>query len=105
MCTVSNVGDSWGQTFPDRYPWWPIIPPGTSPQAPNSPIQTIGVDPEEFRKLKKEVEELKKLLLAAKEFDAATGQPDCEMDEKVDLIRRVAEAVGVDVEEVFGKQE
>lgn len=57
---------------------------------------------EEFDALRCEVEELKALLLAAKAFDEATGQPDCEMDEKVELIKRVAEAVGVDLEDLFG---
>lgn len=56
----------------------------------------------EFEALRKEIEELKKLLLAAKAFDEATGQPDCEMDEKVALIRQIADLVGVDVDEVFG---
>jgi hypothetical protein len=62
------------------------------------------VTKEEFDALRREMEELKELLLAAKRFDEATGQPDCEMDEKIELIRRVAEVVGVDVDEVFGSQ-
>lgn len=62
------------------------------------------VSKEDLDALRKEIEELKILLLAAKRYDEATGQPDCEMDEKVDLIRRVAEYVGVDVNEVFGSE-
>lgn len=100
MCTVSNLGDQFGREFPDR---WPTVPtyPGTG---------TVTIYPapevskEDFDRLRKEIEELKILLLAAKRYDEATGQPDCEMDEKVDLIRRVAEYVGVDVDEVFGDQ-
>lgn len=69
-------------------------------------FEPVPADPnisrEEFEELRKEMEELKQLLLAAKAFDEATGQPDCEMDEKVELIRRVAELVGIDVDEVFG---
>ena len=38
----------------------------------------------------------------AKEIDRVTGQPDCEMDEKVAIIKRFAEVVGVDLSEVFG---
>ena len=45
--------------------------------------------------------ELKKLLLAAKGYDEKTGQPDCETDDKVALIKAVAEAVGVDFDSVF----
>lgn len=58
---------------------------------------------EEFEALKKEVEELKKLLLAAKEYDEKTGEPDCEIDEKVEVIKKIAKLVGVDMESVFAK--
>lgn len=98
MCTVSNIGTGWGGTFPDRYPWiQPYVP------TPSPPIPAVipGVSQEEFNRLKREVEELKKLLRAAKVFDAATGQPDCEVDEKVALIRKIAEFVGVDLEDVL----
>lgn len=60
---------------------------------------------EDFEALKSEVQELKALLLAAKRFDEATDQADCEMDEKVELIRRVADLVGIDVDDVFGSRE
>ena len=59
------------------------------------------VSREEFDALKKEMEELKKLLKAAKEYDEKTGQPDCHMDEKVELIKKIAELVGVDLKGIF----
>ena len=91
MCIVSFVG----QHYDDQYR--PIVQPFTS-------IQTwvTSITREEFEALKAEVAEMKELLLAAKRIDEITGQPDCEMEEKVDLLRRVAEAVGVDLDEVFG---
>ena len=113
MCTVSNIGDQWARKFPGDYPWtWqPWVPPAEpAPYVPNPPQRVPpigvtkpfeGVSKDEFDKLKEEMEELKKLLEAAKIFDEATGQPDCEMDEKVALIKKVAEAVGVDMSKVF----
>lgn len=99
MCTVSFIGDSWQKTTPQTYPWiYPYVQPDTKVT-----IAPSEVSRDEFLKLKREVEELKKLLTAAKEFDAATGQPDCEMDEKVELIKRVAELVGVDLGDLFTK--
>lgn len=91
MCMVSNVGDQWNETFPNK---WPYLnpPPVTFP---------LDVSREEFNALKREVEELKKLLKAAKEYDEKTNQPDCEMEEKIKLIKQVAELVGVDLSEVF----
>lgn len=62
MCVVSIIGDGWGQDFPKR---WPDVP-----SQPIYPIPEISRA--EFDLLKKEVEELKKLLLAAKKFDEAT---------------------------------
>ncbi len=97
MCTVSNIGTGWGGTFPGRYPWiQPYVPPYTP-----IPVTIPGVSKDEFDRLKREVLELRKLLAAAKAFDAATGQPDCEVDEKVALIKRIAEFVGVDLGDVF----
>lgn len=97
MCIVSMIGDQWGQDFPQKWPQYPPYTPGQT-----YVIETIPRH--EFEALKKEVEELKKLLLAAKKYDEATGQPDCEMDKKVEMIKAIAEALGVDMEEVFGKK-
>jgi hypothetical protein len=102
MCVVSSIGDEWGRTFPDRWPTIPTVP--STDTSPRIVISDPEVSKEDFDALRREVLELKKLLLAAKAYDEATGQPDCEMDEKVDLIRRVAEFVGVDVDEVFGSR-
>lgn len=98
MCTVSMVGDYWKDIYPEKYPWikeYPgsgLVPTITYPDGPTK---------EEFAALKKEVEELKILLLAAKRFDTATNQHDCHMDEKVALIKKIAEIVGVSMEDVF----
>lgn len=97
MCMVSNIGDGWAEKFPHH---WPQIPPNPPPKF--NIIQS-GISKADFDALKKEVQELKKLLEAAKKFDEATGQPDCEMDEKVKLIKAIAKLVGVDMESVFGK--
>jgi hypothetical protein len=59
------------------------------------------VSREEFDTLKREVEDMKKLLLRAKEYDERNNEPECHMDEKVALLKRVAELVGVNLDEVF----
>lgn len=95
MCTFSAIGDNWRQTFPER---WPEVYPATT-----QTINISSVSRQEFEALKAEVEQLRLLLKQAKAFDEATGQPDCEIDEKVELIKRVAEAVGVDLDDLFDK--
>lgn len=93
MCTMSMIGDDWARrSAPDYqkiFEGWPNHASGPSRA--------------EFDALKAELEALKKLLKAAKEYDAKTGQPDCEMDEKVALIKKFADLVGVDMSDVFGK--
>ena len=96
MCTVSMIGDQWQRDFTPRFP----------PQIPYDRIdleeyKLPEISRAEFEELKEEMRELKKLLLAAKEYDEKTGQPDCETDDKMALIKAVAEAVGVDFDSVF----
>lgn len=91
MCTVSMVMDDWNSRYPNQWTTSPYV----VVTDPNS------VPREEFEALKKEVEELKKLLKAAKEYDAATGQPDCEVEEKVEMLKQLARALGVDMKGVF----
>lgn len=90
MCIVSMIGDGYRDQFNYR---WPSINVGTT-------IPT-DVTRGEFEALKKEVLELKELLKAAKKFDENTGQPNCEMDDKVRLIKEIAQLVGVNMSDVF----
>ena len=104
MCTVSMVGDDFSKQWPSNpnNPFkdtsWPFDNP--QPLKPNV-VVIGGVSQEQFDALKKEVEALKELLKAAKIYDEATGQKDCEMDDKVALIKRLAEIVGVDLGDIF----
>lgn len=97
MCTVSMVGDFYGERIPQQYPW--VVTPNIN--TTTNPIYS-PVSREEFNDLKKEIEGMKALLIRAKLYDEANGEPDCEMDEKVTLLKRFAELVGVDLDEVFG---
>ena len=105
MCVVSAIGDNWKQQFPQKFPdwtetvkYWPTIQ-----QNP----ETILLNRTELEAVRKDIEairnemiELKKLLKAAIDFDAKTGQPHCENEDKIALIRQVAEAVGVDLRDL-----
>lgn len=95
MCVVSMVGDHYRDKWGDR---WPGAIPAT-PFQPFNPIPVISR--EEFDALKKEVEEMKALLKRAKEYDERNNEPDCEIDEKMDLLRKVAKLVGVSLDDVI----
>ena len=98
MCTVSMIVDGYRDTLPK---WIPIVP-NTFIPGDTAPITIPDyVTPEEVRALRDEVKELKKLLEAAKAFDEATGQPDCETEDKVGLLRALARALGVDLDDVL----
>ena len=84
----SAIGDNFKDHFPEK---WPNIKPEIFP---------VGVSQAEFDALKKEIEELKKLLKAAKAFDKATNQHHCEMEDKIKLIKQIAKLVGVDLEDL-----
>lgn len=105
MCVVSFIGDQYGQRFS---PYVPNTGGGSGIGSAGSslpslpPNITIGIPRGEFDALKKEVEFMKQLLIKAKIYDEQTGQKDCEMEEKIKILRAVADAVGVNLDEVFG---
>lgn len=109
MCVVSMVGDSfkdrWGPKFPEDWDKYLPTQPKTMPMVPSPfpPMIPPAITRKEFEDLKAEVDFLKDLLIRAKKYDEDNGEPDCELDEKIAFLRKVAKFVGVDLDEVFGK--
>lgn len=102
MCAVSFVGDSYKRHFVDIYPKGPIGWPVSGRYQPNVPY---GPTQAEFDELKKKVEEMIALLKAARQYDVLTGQADCQMEEKMAFLRKIAALVGVNLDEAaFGKK-
>lgn len=103
MCVVSMVGDHYRDKLDDR-PWFPQVQPFRPyPERPGDvTIPVVPIDRQEFELLKREVEDLKELLKRAKKYDDDNHEHECEVDEKMDLLRRVAELVGVKLDDVIG---
>jgi len=93
MCLVSFIGDHYTERW---------TPTQTTPPTTSFVVTIPPVTREEFDALRRDVEEMKTLLKKAKQYDIEHGEPDCEMDEKVEVLRRVAELVGVDLSDIFG---
>lgn len=93
MCVVSMVGDH----FNDR--WQPKIP--NKIYTTDNLMPFLAPTREEFDVLKKEVENMKKLLERAIKYDKDNNEPACEIEEKVVLLKKVAELVGVSLEDIF----
>lgn len=108
MCATSVIADHFGDELSRRYPWAPTQPgyPGLPvipwPDNPSQIPEPTRPTKAEFEALKREVESIKELLKKAQKYDEDTGQPDCEKDEKVALLKRIAEVVGVDLADVLG---
>lgn len=105
MCVTSMVGDHYIHKWEPRE-WWPPIQPVFVPNsAPNgiplSPVAAPAITREEFDALKREVIDMKELLKRAAKYDADNGEPQCETDSKMEVLRRVAKLVGVDIEDVI----
>jgi len=85
MCAVSMISDY----YADKWTRTSV----------NFPVMTLLTSPE-LEALRKEVEDLKGLLKVAKKYDEDNNQPDCEKADKVEIVKRVAELVGVELEEL-----
>ena len=94
MCVVSMIGDHFNEKW--REPYKPYT-------YPNYPVNSFQqeVSKEEFDQLKREVEELKALLKRAKIYDEKNNEPNCEIEEKMEFLRKVAELVGIDLNDVI----
>lgn len=103
MCVVSMVMDHY------REKWEPLLPQTPWPLAPNIPDPYRQADPDEVRKAleqfgpkqpaitKEEVEEFRRLLERAREYDKRNQEPDCELDEKRQAIKDIAKQLGVEI--------
>ena len=126
MCVVSNIGDQIGSIpwpnpnnpneRPNQWgtnPWgtqqYPYVWPQTEPE--EQPIVNIPAAPEppaldadsdliglQVKAVREWLKKIDKILIAARDFDEATGQPDCETAEKMSKLKELAEVFDVDME-------
>lgn len=97
MCTMSMVMDHY------RDNWWPRVNP---PWAPNAPVGPFAPAPKVIPPgqvwvpnpvTQEEVDEFRRLLDRARDYDRKNNEPDCELDEKRQTLKRLAEQMGVDI--------
>lgn len=104
MCTVSMVMDHYWDEWQRKY-INPPYSPSTTPGLPGFPTQKPAYTPQQpFSSplvpqiTKEEVEEFRRLLERAREYDRKNNEPDCEMQEKRDRIKKLAEELGVKID-------
>lgn len=97
MCVVSNLGDQFSKT-------WPLggLMPQQSPATPYTQINWPQAIPEPYKgPTREQFEEFLELFRAAKKIDIYLGQPDCEMDGKLAVLREHARRLGLDPDAVL----
>lgn len=94
MCVVSMVMDHYYEKWQQPpTPWNPLVPiPDESP-VPVGPLKPVPKMP-----TPEEIEEFRRLLERAREYDKRNQEPDCEMEEKKEKVRKLAEELGVKVD-------
>ena len=90
MCVVSMIGDHYNDKW--NQPYYQDLFNRES---------SLKEFKKEFLELKKEVEEMKIFLKRALDYDKKTAQPHCETEEKIKILRKVAEIVGISLEDVL----
>lgn len=83
MCAVSNIGDYYGQRFPE----WPKPNPWETQQTPSWPIAQDQI--EEGKRILDQLKQFERLVKEAEKADAAMGEADCERGEVKQFIKQV----------------
>jgi hypothetical protein len=93
MCVVSMVGDHFQDKW-NQYPYVDLL----------NKAQLGNITRWEFEELKKEVKEMKDLLVKAKIYDNQHNEPDCEIEDKMKFLKECAKLVGIDLNDILNKQ-
>lgn len=96
MCVVSMVMDHYREQWEPRvvplqtWPSYPLGGAGISQPANITIIQQPAISAAE-------IDEFRKLLDRAREYDKRNNEPDCELEEKKQAIKTIAERLGVEI--------
>lgn len=98
MCVVSMIMDhhydKWRRWLPESPIVIPpvVVPPTVVPTYPApAPPAPSPITPEE-------IEEFRKLLERAREYDRRHNEPDCEQAEKRERLKKLAKELGVEID-------
>lgn len=102
MCVYSMIADHYIEKWEPRRrdPFYP------HPQEPIYPQRQNEYDIERINELLKpkppaitpeEIEEFRRLLERAREYDKRNNEPACELESKKDTLRRIAKELGVEI--------
>ena len=93
MCVVSMIGDHFGDKWQN--------PNGTGISYPQIISDPNSASKQDLEALRKEVLEMKELLKKAIEYDKKNNEPNCQIEDKIAILKKVAEIVGVDLKDIL----
>lgn len=104
MCIASFIGDDFSRRIGGSP--WTTLPVDTMPGFPNSDTKLPGqlfnpASRTELEALRKEVADLRVLLEQAKTYDKDHDEPNCELEEKIALVKHFGEVFSIDFHGVF----
>jgi hypothetical protein len=90
------IGDHYNGKFNEQFPGWVNgIPPQIGQQLTREEFNA------QMSALRKDMEEMKALLARAIEYDTKNNEPHCETDEKYILLKLIAKAVNIDLDDIL----
>lgn len=113
MCVYSMIEDHYLDKWrnpPYQWPKYPYIPP-VEPEEDAAKQAAQRAMLEELSRQKpklptqEEIDEFRKLLERAREYDKRMNQPDCENDDKRKALKDIASHWGIDISFIDGKDE
>ncbi len=103
MCVASMIFDHFTAKW-DRHPRTPYRPINPIPYWPEPlidpflPREPVSPDAQPSPAIsQEEKDEFRELLRKAREYDAKHHEPDCEMEQKKEKLRKLAEELGIDI--------
>lgn len=99
MCVVSMIIDHTLDKWTQPDPMWPPLNPPMIP-TPYWPLPAPATK-EDVEALRKEVLDLKELIKKAIAYDKKNNEPHCEDKEKLDKLRKIANIVDINFDDIF----
>lgn len=104
MCVVSMVSDhqinKWGEWINQENLYTPIIVKNVDTKQLEVKIENLTA---QFEELRRDFTDFKKLVLRAIDYDERNNEPECEVEDKVRLIKEMANHLGIDVSDIWSK--
>lgn len=99
MCIYSAIGDYYDKNFQDNWPDIYRTVTQDSDAVTKADLEKLATK-EDIARIEKTLVSIRELLKAAIKFDDETDQAHCENEDKVALLRKLGDVLGVDMRDI-----